>query len=69
MAGNRWRWLDWQEMTGNSFKLLKCWEMAVNGLDWLEWLEVDKFWKQLKMARMAGNDWRQLRMVGMDGNR
>jgi len=56
MAGHRWRWLDWQETTGNSFKLLKRWEMAVNGLDWLEWLEVNKFWKQLKMARMKGND-------------
>jgi len=43
MAGHRWRWLDWQETTGKSFKLLKCWEMAVNGLDWLEWLEVNKF--------------------------
>ena len=57
MAGNRWRWLDWQETTGNSFKLLKFWEMAANGLDWLEWLEVNKFWKQLKMARMKGNAW------------
>ena len=42
--------------------------MAVNGLDWLEWLEVNKFWKQLKMARMKGNDWIGLRMVGMDVN-
>ena len=42
MVGNIWRWLDWQETTGNSFELLQCLKMAVNGFDWLEGLEVNK---------------------------